>query len=136
MTYIPEQLRQFVKIRANYCCEYCRINLEDDFFPLEVDHIIAEKHQGTTSEANLCLSCMECNRHKGSDFASFDPVTKQFAFLFNPRTDHWSDHFRLDGAEIVPLTLTGSVIVFLLKMNDSERLRERIRLLNLDRYPC
>ena len=87
MTYIPDRLRQLVVERANGCCEYCLINEHDYLYGHEVDHIIAEKHRGETIEENLCLSCYECNRHKGSDFASFDPVTGEIAMLFNPRGD-------------------------------------------------
>ena len=53
-------------------------------FAFEVDYIIAEKHRGTTTEDNLCLSCLDCNRAKGSDFAYFDRETAVVALLFNP----------------------------------------------------
>lgn len=97
MTYIPEQLRRLVVERANGSCEYCLINQQDSLVAHEVDHIIAEKHRGTTTENNLCLSCYECNRHKGSDFASFDLITNAIAMLFNPRHDRWLEHFELNG---------------------------------------
>src|SRR5262245_37362883 len=73
MTYIPESLRRVVIARASRCCEYCLIPQESKLFTFEVDHIIAEKHRGPTREDNLCLSCIDCTRCKGSDFASFDP---------------------------------------------------------------
>ncbi|GIK62504.1 MAG: hypothetical protein BroJett018_02980 [Chloroflexota bacterium] len=136
MSYIPEQLRRFVMERASYCCEYCLIGQEDYIWGHEVDHIIAEKHRGKTSEENLCYSCLNCNRHKGSDFASFDPETDEVAFLFNPRRDKWNDHFRLEGARIIPLTPQGRVTVFLLDLNNDEILDERELLIKSRRYPC
>jgi 5-methylcytosine-specific restriction endonuclease McrA len=45
------------------------------FYPHEIDHVVAEKHDGQTSDNNLCLSCWVCNRHKGSDLTSIDPQT-------------------------------------------------------------
>ncbi len=135
MTYIPETLRQTVVARASRCCEYCLIPQESKLFTFEVDHIIAEKHRGATREDNLCLSCLDCNRCKGSDFASFDPDTGEIALLFNPRRDRWTDHFRLEGAVIQPLTPVGRVTVFLLQVNDIVRIGERAALLEAVRYP-
>ena len=93
MAYIPETLRQLVVERANGRCEYCLINQSDSLYTYEIDHIIPEKHRGETIADNLCLSCLDCNRHKGSDFASFDPETDDVIRLFNPRQDVWSEHF-------------------------------------------
>lgn len=85
---------------------------------------------------NLCLSCWDCNKAKGSDIASADPETGQPTFLFHPRRHRWEDHFRLEGAAIVPLTPEGRVTEFLLQLNDQERLDEREILISLGRYPC
>ncbi len=48
VTRIPTALRRFVIERAGECCEYCLPPTAVAFFPHEVDHIIAEKHGGTT----------------------------------------------------------------------------------------
>lgn len=135
MTYISDDLRRLVIARAGECCEYCLLAQDDNFLPHEVDHIIAEKHQGTTTEDNLCLSCFDCNRHKGSDIASIDLQTRQLTPLFHPRLDRWTDHFRLDGPQIVPLTAVGRVTVYLLAMNSDEQLAKRAELIKLGRYP-
>ncbi len=136
MTRIPDHLRRLSIERAHYCCEYCRISLEDRLYLLEVDHIIPEKHRGETTEENLCLSCMRCNRHKGSDFASFDPESNEITLLYNPRQNKWDEHFRLDGARIVPLTPQGRVTVFVLGLNNHDCILEREALLDVDHYPC
>lgn len=136
MSNIPDALRHQVIERARDCCEYCRLARRDNFFPHEVDHIIAEKHRGRTVFNNLCLSCIDCNRHKGSDIASIDEDTGAVTTLFNPRIDRWEEHFRLEGAQIVGLTPEGRVTVFLLAMNDTERVAKRARLSALKRYPC
>ncbi len=135
MTRVPDSLRQLVVERAKGRCEYCLLNQEDNFFPHEVDHIISEKHRGTTTGDNLCLSCFDCNRHKGSDIASIDADTGKLVPLFNPRQDRWKDHFRLEGARIVPLTAVGRVTEFLLMLNGDEQLVKRAGLIELKRYP-
>ncbi|HVU09859.1 MAG TPA: HNH endonuclease signature motif containing protein [Phototrophicaceae bacterium] len=135
MSYIPEALRLHVIERAYRRCEYCLLHQDDTLYAHEVDHIIPEKHRGATSQENLCLACLDCNRHKGSDFASFDPETGEIALLFNPREHVWTEHFRLHGARIEPLTAEGRVTVFVLKLNDEMRLRAREALLKAGRYP-
>jgi hypothetical protein len=135
MSYIPETLRRQIDQRANGRCEYCLIHDDDVYMPHEIDHIIAEKHGGETHESNLCLSCYECNRHKGSDLTSIDPVTHEIVALFHPRKDTWNEHFRLDGAVIVPLTAKGRVTARLLQFNKQERLLEREVLISAGHYP-
>ena len=106
-TYIPTALRQVVRERADGRCEYCLYPQAMSFLVFEVEHIIAEKHGGTTTADNLALACPYCNRFKGTDLGSLDPETGQLTPFFNPRTQRWAEHFRLDGARIVPLTPEG-----------------------------
>ena len=54
--------------------------------------------------------------------------------LFHPRTANWTDHFRLQGAEIEPLTAVGRATVALLRFNDAERVTIRANLLDRGRY--
>mgnify|MGYP006286654797 CR=1 FL=1 len=135
MTYIPASLRQAVAERAQHKCEYCRLDERYSIFSHDIDHIISEHHRGETVASNLCYACLDCNRNKGSDFASFDPETGAVAMLYNPRQDRWTEHFALDGASIEPLTAIGRVTVLVLKFNDPKRLLNRQRLLKLKRYP-
>ena len=136
MSYISATLRQSVLERADNCCEYCLVSQEDNFFPFEVDHIRAEKHGGASVSDNLAWSCSNCNGFKGSDIGSIDPLTDKLTPLFNPRRQVWSDHFRLDRAQIEPLTPEGRVTVFLLRLNRLESIAEREALIILRRYPC
>jgi hypothetical protein len=136
MTYIPAALRRLVIERASMCCEYCRLAQDYAFLSHEIDHIISEKHQGKTSEDNLCLSCFDCNRYKGSDVGSVDQPTGELTWLYNPRRMIWEDHFVFDGVVIVPRTATGRVTVYLLHLNDPDRLELRDALHRLGHYPC
>ncbi len=132
---ILERLRRQVQERAQGRCEYCRIHEMDAFYPHEADHVIAEKHGGATTLENLAWACFYCNRFKGSDLASIDPVSKKIVFLFHPREQHWTRHFRLNGARIEGVTARGRAIAALLHMNDAERVTQRVGLIALGRYP-
>src|SRR3712207_7471621 len=52
-------------------------------------------------------ACWRCNRHKGSDLGSFDPLMQEFSLLFNPRTQVWAEHFALEGERLTGLTPEG-----------------------------
>lgn len=125
VSYIPARLRRLVIKRAGVHCEYCLLAEDISFYPHEIDHIIAEKHGGTTRASNLAYTCARCNRFKGTDLGSFDPQTGQFSFLFNPRTQVWAEHVAVEGELIVGLTAEGRTTVKLLQMNTAERLFER-----------
>jgi HNH endonuclease len=90
-----------------------------------VGYVIAEKHGGQTDDNNLALACTICNKHKGSDLASIDPINGEIVRLYQPRQDFWRDYFRFEAGEIVPLTAIGRVTVGLLRMNRQERVEER-----------
>lgn len=134
-TYVPTALRNMVHERAGGRCEYCLYPEEMSFLAFEVEHIVAEKHRGATIVDNLALSCPYCNRFKGTDLGSLDPETGQLTSFFNPRTQRWADHFRLDGARIVPLTPEGRVTVAILQLNHPDRITERQRLIQAGKYP-
>jgi hypothetical protein len=75
-----------------------------------------------------------CNRFKGTDLGSLDPDTGLLTPFFNPRIQNWTNHFLLDGAEIVPLTPEGRVTVLILQFNHPGRLRERQHLIDAGQY--
>ena len=104
------------------------------FYGCEVDHIISIKHSGSTELGNLAYACAPCNRAKGSDIGSISR-SGEFTRFFNPRTDSWSDHFRLEGATIQPLTQIGEVTTRILGFNDTERLHEREEMIRFGIYP-
>jgi len=133
-TYIPTALRQIVRERAGGRCEYCLYPQDMSFLAFEVEHIIAEKHGGTTTADNLALACPYCNRFKGTDLGSLDPETGQLIPFFNPRTQRWVEHFRLDGAQIISLTPEGRVPVATFRLNHPDRILERQRLIQAGKY--
>jgi len=87
-SYISAELRRQVRERAKNCCEYCRLNEAGNYLTREVNHIISENHRGEITLDNLCLSCFDCNRYKGSHVGSIDLETDLFVSLFHPRKMH------------------------------------------------
>ncbi len=135
MTYLSATLRQLVSQRAAGACEYCRIHQTFSMYSHEIDHVIALKHGGESTDDNLVLACLPCNRHKGSDLTSIDPFTGVVTLLFNPRTQIWLEHFQLEGGLIAGITAIGRTTIFLLQMNEPSRLQLRQALVTQGLYP-
>lgn len=70
-------LQELVWRRASQRCEYCQMPQSSDPLPFEIDHIIAESHDGKTVASNLCICCFACNRHKGPNIAGIDPKDRE-----------------------------------------------------------
>lgn len=136
--------------RAAGRCEYCLIARGNDFRPFEVDHVVAEKHGGPTTAANLAFSCPRCNQAKGTDAGSvawvhdaageIDWDRSLLVRFYNPRRDRWADHFALapdpGGApRIGPLSAVGRVTVRVFDLNSAGRLKERGALAAAGLYP-
>ena len=132
---ISFSLRQLVIERAQGRCEYCLIHQDFSIYTHEIDHIIAVKHGGQTLSENLALSCLPCNRHKGSDFATLDPNNGEIIRLFNPRLQVWDEHFTLKNAEIIGITDIDQATSRLLMFNTSSRMRSRKSLIDQNLYP-
>ena len=120
--------------RAEGRCEYCLMPQSASAFEHEPDHIVPIQHGGETKANNLALACMRCNRRKGPNVGSFDPQTGALVPFFNPRSQVWKKHFRLDDAIIQPLTPEARVTVKILQLNDEQRVEERERLIALGLY--
>lgn len=132
-TRIPAVLREMVRQRAAFLCEYCLAHEEDSASGFHVDHVIAEKHHGPTEDHNLSLCCPACNRAKGSDIST--RINDKLVRLYNPRIDLWAEHFTLDGAHIKARSLMGAGTIRLLRMNDPARVQLRALLMAAGRFP-
>jgi hypothetical protein len=132
---VSARLRRLVFQRAQGVCEYCLIHQTDAAFSFQVDHIISRKQRGPTKAANLALACLRCNVAKGTDPGAFVGRPPRLVSLYHPRLHCWSDHFRLNGARIMPLTDHGAATVQLLDLNSADRLLLRRTLIKVGRYP-
>ena len=132
---ISSLLRKLVRERAKNKCEYCLVPQSASVFEHEPDHIVPIQHGGNTSAENLALACLRCNRRKGPNVGSFDPETGALVPFYNPRTQNWKHHFRLDSGIIQPLTPEARVTVKILRLNDEQQIEELEQLIALDLYP-
>jgi HNH endonuclease len=124
---MDEEVRQFVRQRAENRCEYCRLAQQHaPVAKFHVEHIRARQHRGDDTPENLCLACPRCNRFKGPNLTTYDPKTNEKVDVFNPRTDTWSEHFEFDSIYIIGSTPMGRGTVELLQMNAGDRLDVRM----------
>ena len=136
MANVPLKIRELVRIRAAFRCEYCLV--PEQYHPLprfHVEHIFGKKHGGNTELTNLALACPECNRKKGTDIGSRKSPKGKFIRLFNPRTDIWRNHFELNWAIIRPKTNIGEITIKMLGFNDNFRIVFREYLMLIRVYP-
>jgi hypothetical protein len=128
-------LADFVRERANDCCEYCR--LPQAFCPdrFQFDHIIAEQHGGQTRASNLALACLADNNHKGPNLAGIDPKTGKRVWLFNPRRQKWLRHFRWRGPVLIGRTPVGRATIAVLAINLPHRVAQRAALITEGVFP-
>ena len=132
---ISGDLRRLVAARAAGRCEYYRLPESASAYRHEPDHIVPLQHGGSTTQDNLALACLRCNRRKGPNVGSFDPETGLLVPFFNPRKQIWAEHFTLDGAVIRPLSGPGRVTEKILAINEPERVEERAQLAAAGMYP-
>ena len=115
--------------RARGRCEYCHFPVAASELPFHLDHIVAVKHRGPTTSANLAWACFSCNLYKGPNIAGLDPVTGKLTRLFHPRRDVWNEHFDWDGLWLRGKTAVGRTSIAVLAINaaDSIAVREALR---------
>jgi hypothetical protein len=115
----------FVRERASYACEYCGLHENVSLVSFHIEHVVARQHGGGDEPENLALACPECNRRKGPNIATIDPLSGELARLFNPRKDRWSDHFQTTAGTIEGRTAVGRGTTALLNFNAKGRVRLR-----------
>jgi hypothetical protein len=126
---MDEALADFVRRRADNCCEYCRLPQFFSSTRFQIDHIIAEQHGGRTVAGNLALACLADNNHKGPNLAGIDPSTDKKVWLFNPRRHKWSRHFRWQGPILLGRSPIGRATIAVLAINSPLRVARRAALI-------
>jgi HNH endonuclease len=132
---VSDTSRKTVFKRAFFLCEYCLIHQSNSYLPLQLEHILSQKHYVWHSLLNLASACYLCNRLKGSDIATILPPDFSLIRLYNPRNDVWLEHFELSGSLILPKTKIGQATVKVLKLNSDERVLERMLLIEENLFP-
>ena len=132
---MTEDRARRVRRRARSRCEYCRIPQSAVQFRHQVDHIIAEQHEGSDEPSNLALACAHYNSLKCSDISGLDPVTRELTRLYDPRRDRWHEHFAWQGAVLIGLTAVGRTTIQVLAINDPVEVAAREMLIAEGRFP-
>ena len=132
---MDEALSLLVRLRANDCCEYCHLPQAFSSNRFQIDHIIAEQHGGRTLISNLALACFADNNHKGPNLAGIDPHTGKRVWLFNPRRQKWSRHFRWQGPVLIGRTPIGRATIAVLAVNLPHRIAQRAALMAEGAFP-
>jgi hypothetical protein len=132
---MTEDLRRRVRRRARHRCEYCRLPQSALRIRHQIEHVIADQHEGGDDLSNLALACAHCNLHKGPNLAGMEPLTRELTRLFHPRRDRWREHFAWHGALLIGLSPVGRTTIQVLAINDPVVVATREALIEEGRFP-
>jgi len=73
---ISKELRQQIRERAKYLCEYCHSSEEASAARFEIDHIQPRSLGGADTFENLALACQRCNSYRYNFTEGTDPESQ------------------------------------------------------------
>ncbi len=121
---IADEIREKVRKRAHYACEFCGIEEADAGGELTIDHYQPKVRGGRDNLDNLLYCCSRCNQYK----LDYWPVRSDESLLWNPRREQASMHFvELDDGMLHPLTAIGAFTLARLRLNRSLLVAHRLR---------
>lgn len=119
---ISSSVRQTIRRKAGFLCEYCEVSETDTGGELTIDHFKPQSQNGDDEEENLVYCCFRCNLYKGDYWHAELNQTR----LFNPRTDKRADHFWLSESGVLfALTETAELTIKLLRLNRQPLITKR-----------
>ncbi len=111
---ITNEIREQVRQRANFACEFCGVTETDTGGELTIDHFRPITKGGDDGLGNLLYCCHRCNQYK-LDYWSMQPDEPS---LWNPRREPAAQHFlELDDGTLHPLTDEGAFTLNRLRLN-------------------
>jgi hypothetical protein len=118
---INDELKQAIRERAKYVCEYCHSPERLSANRFTFDHVIPKSLGGSDQLTNLALACRRCNERRYNFVAGIDPETQETAPIFNPRQQKWAEHFIWlnQGVVIEGSTPIGRATCLRLDLNDT-----------------
>jgi hypothetical protein len=125
---------ELVAVRAEGVCEYCHFPEAASELPFHADHVIAEKHAGSTEASSLAWACFSGNLRKGPNIAGLDPITADLTRLFHPRIDVWTEHFEWQGPWLRGKSPVGRTTIAVLEINHPDSLAVREALADEGRH--
>lgn len=117
---ISEIVRQSVRERAHYLCEYCHSPKRSSSDMFTLDHVLPKSLGGSDESANLALACRRCNERRYNFVVATDPQTDEEVSMFNLRSQLWSEHFiwSTDGMRVIGTSPIGRATCQRLDFND------------------
>lgn len=111
---IPPDIREQVRLRADFACEFCGVRENDAAGLLTIDHFQPKSAGGEDDLENLLYCCMRCNLYK----SDYWPAAPDSPVLWNPRLELAAEHFiELDDGILHPLSTTGVFTLQRLRLN-------------------
>ena len=111
---LDARVRDQVRQRAGFACEYCGVTETDTGSELTVDHFQPRAHEGVDHVDNLVYCCPRCNQYK----ADYWPTQPSAPALWNPRCEPLDAHLlTLADGTLYPLTKTGTLTLHRLRLN-------------------
>ena len=121
---LPAPIREQVRRRAEFACEFCGVSETDAGGSLTVDHFQPRVSGGTDDFDNLIYCCACCNQYKHD----YWPTHPQEPRLWNPRHEPPKHHLiELEDGRVHPLTATGSFTLLRLRLNRPPLVAWRLR---------
>lgn len=111
---ISDAVRNHVRERAGYACEYCGVTETDSAGQLTVDHYHPQSLGGSDALDNLIYCCSRCNQYK----ADYWPHDVSAPTLWNPRQQSAAMHFiELADGRLLAFTDAGQFSLRRLNLN-------------------
>ena len=120
---ISSAIREYVRQRAKFSCEYCGVSETDTGSELTIDHFQPVSQGGNDHLDNLVYCCMRCNQYK----RNYWPRSSQDGDLWNPRLESVVQHFLLiDNGLLEPLSAKAMFTIRLLRLNRRDLVAHRL----------
>jgi len=117
---INDLIRQSIRKRAEFLCEYCHSPEKISTSRFTIDHLQPRSLGGSDDLINLALACGRCNQRRYNFMTGCDRETLSIVPLFNPREQPWSEHFvwSVEGTTMIGITPVGRATCDRLDLND------------------
>ena len=114
---ISGDIRQQVRQRAGFSCEFCSVREEDSGATLTIDHFRPQSKDGSDALENLVYACPSCNQYK----QDYWPEDAESLPLWNPRNEDFAEHYmEAEDGQLIALTPVGGFTLRHLRLNRSQ----------------
>ena len=121
---ISNTVREQVRQRANFACEYCGVTETNSGGGLTIDHFQPQSQGGSDDLENLIYCCHRCNEYK----SDFWPRNETASSLWNPRLSSPDTHFlETEDGVLHATSAVGRFTLQWLRLNRSALITHRLQ---------